>query len=694
MAATLGIDVLAGVPQPTRGRWEPVRAGILNLFRYDEQTFAFHRGRLLIRGNNGTGKSMALEVLLPFVLDADMTPYRLSTFGGRDRNMYLWLIGFDKTGRRGSERAYVWVEFGRRLLDGASEFFTAGAMVEGTRDGEVKANYFTTAARLGIDLFVGRPGSEPLNKNLLIAALEEQSVLGRPGRVHDDAKGHRKAVNDALYRLPDRTFDALRGTLRQLRRPKLSDKLDEAGLNVILRDSLPTIADATVADLAEGFERLDRHAQAVQELEETMRHLGVLRDAYRRYARVAGAARADAVAAAETAIGQVRDRAIAARVTSDAAQVALEKIAERRTLIGIRLAEIDGRFDVLRDLDAYKVGRDLAPLHELVSSLSDSLRMAKERHDREAGTANRDAVNAERTASEAAAGRDMLAAAREIAAVQALSAHAVGIDAHAVGALAELLEREVTDEGQLKALIDETRRLIDTMNAELTAWNHQIAGLRKLNGQVQERIAAASVADAETRRADADVNVSEAKLNDCLEDDRVRTVEWLDRLTDWSSEAVQLCAGQAPPLPWEAATASVRAGRWAEEASTARNLMLFNTHDRFTENAGQHALAAIAARRADTDLKALADLVDGAAKLAAIHRSSLLVYRDTVVEWTARMPSSSFPDPHRLGTTFLLSRYPRPPTRGPTCCICPFPHPHRRTGSSAARPRNAPGTNR
>jgi hypothetical protein len=74
----LPMDVILGVPEPIRGRWQPLRAGILNLFLYDEQVFAFHNGRLLLRGNNGTGKSMALEVLLPYLLDAELTPSRLS----------------------------------------------------------------------------------------------------------------------------------------------------------------------------------------------------------------------------------------------------------------------------------------------------------------------------------------------------------------------------------------------------------------------------------------------------------------------------------------------------------------------------------------------------------------------------------------------------------------------------------------
>ena len=160
---TLPMDIILGIPEPTRSRWQPLRAGILNLFLYDEQVFAFHNGRLLLRGNNGTGKSMALEVLLPYLLDAELTPSRLSTFGGSNRSMRLWLIDFDKTGARTSERGYTWVEFGRRLPDGRCEYFSAGAMLEGTRESPVKAHYFTTAARIGVHFSVGRPGAEPLN---------------------------------------------------------------------------------------------------------------------------------------------------------------------------------------------------------------------------------------------------------------------------------------------------------------------------------------------------------------------------------------------------------------------------------------------------------------------------------------------------------------------------------------------------
>ena len=111
------------------GRWRPTRTGILNVWRYYDETFEFHRGRLLLRGPNGTGKSKALEVLLPYLLDASLRPSRLSTFGGSERTMHWNLMaGHDGTTRVG----YVWIEFSRSGQDGRPQWFTCGARLSAT----------------------------------------------------------------------------------------------------------------------------------------------------------------------------------------------------------------------------------------------------------------------------------------------------------------------------------------------------------------------------------------------------------------------------------------------------------------------------------------------------------------------------------------------------------------------------------
>ncbi|MFD0350470.1 hypothetical protein ACFQ0M_39540 [Kitasatospora aburaviensis] len=147
------------LPQPaavpaaaSAARWQPSRAGILNVWRYYDETFTFHEGRLLLRGQNGTGKSKALEVLLPFLLDASLRPNRLSTFGGSERTMHWNLMGEGASGK--TRVGYVWLEFVRD--DGDPHWFTCGARLQASlHTTGVTVDYFTTGAR------IDRPGASP-----------------------------------------------------------------------------------------------------------------------------------------------------------------------------------------------------------------------------------------------------------------------------------------------------------------------------------------------------------------------------------------------------------------------------------------------------------------------------------------------------------------------------------------------------
>ena len=61
----------AALPIPGGERWTLLRVGIQNVWEYDDRRFVFERGRLLLRGQNEAGKTKAMELLFPFLLDAD-----------------------------------------------------------------------------------------------------------------------------------------------------------------------------------------------------------------------------------------------------------------------------------------------------------------------------------------------------------------------------------------------------------------------------------------------------------------------------------------------------------------------------------------------------------------------------------------------------------------------------------------------
>ncbi|HWH00997.1 MAG TPA: SbcC/MukB-like Walker B domain-containing protein [Pilimelia sp.] len=639
MTSELPYDVLTGTPEPTRRRWQPLRAGILNLFRYDDQTFVFHNGRLLLRGNNGSGKSMAVEVLIPYVLDADLSPQRLSTFGGRDRGMFLWLLGHEQPPTRANARAYVWVEFGRRRPDGAAEYLTAGAGLEGLRsDSSVKAFYWTTAARVGIQLHLGGPGAEPLTRQALAAALAEHAAGGLPGRVHPDARSHRRAVNDALYGLHERRFDALRATLLQLRRPKLSDKLNEESLNLILRNSLAPVSSTIVQDLAEGFERLDRHAAAVAELRGVIEDLRSLQAAYRRYARIAGAARADAVVASERAIRAARERAGEATAQRDAAVDEGRRVAARRAAIGERRARISGRQAALREREAYRQGRNLDALRELVRGLGAEADRLEGQAAEWRRTAERDAHSTELASRAAGDAQAEATSARFDAEAAAVAAVAPAVDAlhrALAAAVDEVRGRDVDTEEALLAAVAEVRALAPAVPQRSRAWAGTVAALQKLRRAAGDDDARLLAAQAETERADAEAGDAEGALNEALDADRDATLAWVRELTAWAQASPQLCAGQAPPLPWEPAVALDRAPRWAREAYDARTAQLAGARAELDAGAVRAAAVAASWAAAAQGLDDLATTTATAGAAAREHRDAAARYRAGVQAWLA-----------------------------------------------------------
>lgn len=113
------------VPRHHPERWRISRAGISNVWHYYDNEFDFSGGRMILRGANGSGKSRAMEMLLPFLLDGDRR--RMDSTGSANVRMEVLMKagGEGQTNRVG----YLWLELER---DGAEqrEHLTIGAHVK------------------------------------------------------------------------------------------------------------------------------------------------------------------------------------------------------------------------------------------------------------------------------------------------------------------------------------------------------------------------------------------------------------------------------------------------------------------------------------------------------------------------------------------------------------------------------------
>jgi uncharacterized protein (TIGR02680 family) len=278
--------VTAGAPIPHRSRWQPLRAGLVDLFYYDIEEFHFHDGRLLLRGNNGTGKSKVLALTLPFLLDGELSAHRVEPDGDRNKRME-WNLLLGGKHPHNERLGYTWLEFGRVLPDGGAEYRTIGCGLKAVAGrGIARHWFFVTDQRVGRELSLLSPTRVALTREKL-----KDSVDGH-GMVYDTASDYRRAVDETLFGLGQYRYEALVNLLIQLRQPQLSKKPDEKLLSRALTEALPPLDPALVTTVAEAFRGLDEERETLRALAEAKTAAEAFLTHYRRYARIAAKRRA------------------------------------------------------------------------------------------------------------------------------------------------------------------------------------------------------------------------------------------------------------------------------------------------------------------------------------------------------------------------------------------------------------------
>ncbi|MBE3011865.1 TIGR02680 family protein [Microbispora sp. NEAU-D428] len=235
---------------PPPDRFQPTRAGVINVWDYVDEEFAFADGRLVLRGHNGSGKTKALEVLFPFILDGVADARRLDPFSGENRTMKSNLL------YRGQEAeyGYVWMEFARREIGvepaetDETVTLVIGIRAHRHRDG-VRTSFFVTDKRLGVDFGLLAPDSRPLTERQL------KAVLG-PDAHSETATQYRDAVDARLFGLGRERYTQLLDLLLALRRPLLAKDLDPDKVSATLTSGLSPIDEELVDQAARDFENL------------------------------------------------------------------------------------------------------------------------------------------------------------------------------------------------------------------------------------------------------------------------------------------------------------------------------------------------------------------------------------------------------------------------------------------------------
>ncbi|AEF95321.1 Conserved hypothetical protein CHP02680 [Desulfotomaculum nigrificans CO-1-SRB] len=267
-----------------RNRWQMNLAGIFNFWYYtDEVQFKLSDGRLVLRGANGSGKSVTMQSFLPLVLDGNKRPSRLDPFGSKDRKIDYYLLLEPDSGIQ-DRIGYLYLEF---YHPEQQRYLTIGIGLRARRNANTGFWGFaiTDNRRIGKDILLyERDYSQGQEQKIPLTRSQLEDVIGEGGQVVTEQGKYMEMVNKLLFGYGDlQSFQELLDLLIQLRSPKLSKDFKPTTIYEILSNALPPLQDDELRPLSEVMEDMDQINDRLEEVCLHRREAEKLQQVYNRY---------------------------------------------------------------------------------------------------------------------------------------------------------------------------------------------------------------------------------------------------------------------------------------------------------------------------------------------------------------------------------------------------------------------------
>ena len=262
-------------------RWQASKIGLINFWYYDEQEFPFVKGRMLLRGSNGSGKSVTMQSVVPLLLDGNMSPERLDPFGSRDRKMSSYLLEEDDG--REERTGYLYLEFKRKETE---NYLTIGMGIRARRGKPLDKWYFslTDGRRVGADFFLYKE----TNEKVTLSKKELENRIAAGGQVFDRQADYMEYVNRQIFGFDTvEEYKEMIDLLIQLRTPKLSKDFKPSVINDILSDSLQPLSDDDLRPMSDAIENMDQMTMNLKSRREAQQAAQKIQNVYDKYNRLA-----------------------------------------------------------------------------------------------------------------------------------------------------------------------------------------------------------------------------------------------------------------------------------------------------------------------------------------------------------------------------------------------------------------------
>ena len=286
----------AGSPGRFGGRWRLIGAGLSNVWRYGDLQLPAASGRLLLRGQNGTGKTTALEALWPFLLDLDRAKLR----AGQSRTTTL--ASLMREGQTERKRiGYVWLTLSGPADEGVWSWGARLVFSNGSSP-TVKVEPFAVPGAPLIDVPLTGPGGSTISTPEAFRELIE----GAGGTVFADEDEYQTALANRVFETAQSDLVVLADRVRKVRNPSLlaATSADDAARS--LREALPGVANDVIEATGQALASTEETRAAFQRDVDAAAILGELAGVWAGHAAEVAGRTADAAAVAQTELVKAR----------------------------------------------------------------------------------------------------------------------------------------------------------------------------------------------------------------------------------------------------------------------------------------------------------------------------------------------------------------------------------------------------
>lgn len=257
--------------------WQINKVGLIDFWFYDEEEFSFRDGRMLLRGANGSGKSVTMQSFIPLLMDGNMRPERIDPFGSKERKMSNYLL--DEEDTREERTGYLYMELKRRKTD---TYITFGIGMRARKNKKLDTWYFYISdnRRIGKNFSLFRDEKS----RMTCTRTELKNRIGEGGCLFDSQREYESCVNQQLFGYrTEGEYEELLNLLIQLRTPKLSKEFKPTVINEILSNSLQTLSDEDLRPMSEAIENMDGIQTNLENLKESIKAGEQIGRVYRQY---------------------------------------------------------------------------------------------------------------------------------------------------------------------------------------------------------------------------------------------------------------------------------------------------------------------------------------------------------------------------------------------------------------------------